>query len=299
MSNLRASDLNLLPIFDTVMQQQNVTRAAELLDLSQPAVSNAVARLKVMFDDELFLRHGRGIRPTAKARELFGPIRQALQLVKNELPGAKFSPMTTQRKFKISVASPLDMTLGTSLISSIYKCAPRAELALESYNDSVIDDRLRFHEVDFSIGFIDSKNKDYIVEPLFKDELVVIASKGHPRITNHVTFDQFKNENHGQLMSVQNNQQFHDSIYSQIDVKIGFKSQNVTSLLKLVESTEYIAVLPASILTTALDLTRIQVLKTPFQTTELTCYLKWHISTDKDDGLVWLKNYIIDTIVRA
>ena len=67
------------------MQMQNVTRAAELLGMSQPAVSNAVSRLKVMFNDELFVRFGRGIQPTARAKQLFGPVRQALQLVHNEL----------------------------------------------------------------------------------------------------------------------------------------------------------------------------------------------------------------------
>lgn len=63
---LRTVDLNLLTVFDAVMQEQNITRAAQALGMSQPAVSNAVARLKVMFNDELFVRYGRGIQPTAR-----------------------------------------------------------------------------------------------------------------------------------------------------------------------------------------------------------------------------------------
>ena len=78
---LRSVDLNLLTVFDAVMQVQNITRAAQTLGMSQPAVSNAVARLKIMFNDELFVRYGRGIQPTARAFQLFGSIRQALQLV--------------------------------------------------------------------------------------------------------------------------------------------------------------------------------------------------------------------------
>lgn len=81
--HLRSVDLNLLTVFDAVMQMQNITRAANSLGMSQPAVSNAVARLKVMFNDELFVRCGRGIQPTMRARQLFGPVRQALQLVQN------------------------------------------------------------------------------------------------------------------------------------------------------------------------------------------------------------------------
>lgn len=63
---LRMVDLNLLTVFDAVMQEQNITRAAHTLGMSQPAVSNAVSRLKVMFNDELFVRYGRGIQPTAR-----------------------------------------------------------------------------------------------------------------------------------------------------------------------------------------------------------------------------------------
>lgn len=75
---LRMVDLNLLTVFDAVMQEQNITRAAHSLGMSQPAVSNAVSRLKVMFNDELFVRYGRGIQPTARAFQLFGSVRQAL-----------------------------------------------------------------------------------------------------------------------------------------------------------------------------------------------------------------------------
>lgn len=89
-STLRGVDLNLLTVFDAVMQEQNITRAAHNLGMSQPAVSNAVARLKVMFNDELFMRQGRGIQPTQRARLLFGPVRQALQLIRNELPSSIF-----------------------------------------------------------------------------------------------------------------------------------------------------------------------------------------------------------------
>ncbi|MCP5699894.1 LysR family transcriptional regulator, partial [Klebsiella pneumoniae] len=82
---------------------QNITRAAHSLGMSQPAVSNAVSRLKVMFNDELFVRYGRGIQPTARAFQLFGSVRQALQLVQNELPGSGFEPLSSERVFNLCV----------------------------------------------------------------------------------------------------------------------------------------------------------------------------------------------------
>ncbi|MGL4212949.1 MAG: LysR family transcriptional regulator, partial [Morganella morganii] len=118
-TQLRNVDLNLLTVFDAVMQMQNVTRAAELLGMSQPAVSNAVSRLKVMFNDELFVRFGRGIQPTARAKQLFGPVRQALQLVHNELPGAGFEPGSSERTFNLAISSPLDIRLTDKIIEQV------------------------------------------------------------------------------------------------------------------------------------------------------------------------------------
>jgi LysR family transcriptional activator for leuABCD operon len=119
---LRKVDLNLLTIFDAVMQEQNITRAAHSLGMSQPAVSNA--RLKVMFNDELFVRYGRGIQPTARAFQLFGSVRQALQLVQNELPGSGFEPVTSERVFNLCVCSPLDNLLTSVIYNRVNEVAP-------------------------------------------------------------------------------------------------------------------------------------------------------------------------------
>lgn len=120
---LRMVDLNLLTVFDAVMQEQNITRAAHVLGMSQPAVSNAVARLKVMFNDELFVRYGRGIQPTARAFQLFGSVRQALQLVQNELPGSGFEPASSERVFHLCVCSPLDSILTSQIYNHIEQIA--------------------------------------------------------------------------------------------------------------------------------------------------------------------------------
>lgn len=127
---LRMVDLNLLTVFDAVMQEQNITRAAHTLGMSQPAVSNAVARLKVMFNDELFVRYGRGIQPTARAFQLFGSVRQALQLVQNELHGSGFEPTSSERVFNLCVCSPLDNILTSLIYNRVEQVAPNINVVL-------------------------------------------------------------------------------------------------------------------------------------------------------------------------
>lgn len=102
-------------------QEQNITRVAQLLGMSQPAVSNAVARLKVMFNGELFVRYGRGIQPTARAYKLFGSVRQALQLVQNELLGSGFEPLSSERLFNLCACSPLDNLVTSVIYNNVKK----------------------------------------------------------------------------------------------------------------------------------------------------------------------------------
>src|SRR5471032_3425407 len=146
--NLRNVDLNLLTVFDAVMQMQNITRAAQMLGMSQPAVSNAVSRLKVMFNDDLFVRSGRGIQPTTRARQLFGPIRQALQTVMNELPGAGFEPKTSMRQFNIAICSPLDIRLTANILNALETTSSFVSVKFQTLISENIEHQLRYQDIE-------------------------------------------------------------------------------------------------------------------------------------------------------
>ncbi len=177
---LRTVDLNLLTVFDAVMQEQNITRAAHTLGMSQPAVSNAVARLKVMFNDELFVRYGRGIQPTARAFQLFGSIRQALQLVQNELPGSGFEPLSSERVFNLCVCSPLDNYLTSIIYNKVEEIAPNIHLVFKSSLNQNTEHQLRYQETEFVLGYEEFRRPEFSCVPLFKDEMVLVASKNTP-----------------------------------------------------------------------------------------------------------------------
>ncbi|MDK6764950.1 transcriptional regulator LeuO, partial [Klebsiella aerogenes] len=178
---LRMVDLNLLTVFDAVMQEQNITRAAHTLGMSQPAVSNAVSRLKVMFNDELFVRYGRGIQPTARAYQLFGSVRQALQLVQNELPGSGFEPLSSERVFNLCVCSPLDNYLTSLIFNKVGEIAPNIHLVFKSALHQNTEHQLRYQEIEFVIGYEEFRRPEFACIPLFKDEMVLVASRKHPR----------------------------------------------------------------------------------------------------------------------
>ena len=101
---IKDTDLNLFIAFDVIYTEKNLTKSGQVLGITQPAVSNALARLRDLFNDELFIRTSRGMIPTPVANQLIGDIRNALSLIQNTISvSEKFDPSTAEMTFKISI----------------------------------------------------------------------------------------------------------------------------------------------------------------------------------------------------
>jgi LysR family transcriptional activator for leuABCD operon len=291
--NLRSVDLNLLTVFDAVMQMQNITRAANFLGMSQPAVSNAVARLKIMFNDELFIRFGRGIQPTMRARQLFGPVRQALQLVQNELPGAGFDALSSDRVFTIAICSPLDLRLTAKIINNVKQMAPDIRLQIKSYLNNDIEHQLRYQETEFVIGYMHFEPSEFHSKALFDDELVLIAAKEHPRITDNMTLEQVLSEQHA-VVSLERFCSFSKPFYIDDAVQRVVMQQctDLYSVLNIVSKTELIAVAPRWLAQQQAELLEIKLTPLPWEKKHVTCYLSWHESAGRDKGHQWMASIL-------
>ncbi|AWK13896.1 transcriptional regulator LeuO [Candidatus Fukatsuia symbiotica] len=291
--HLRGVDLNLLTVFDAVMQMQNVTRAAQSLGMSQPAVSNAVARLKIMFDDELFVRYGRGIQPTSRARQLFGPVRQALQLVHNELPGAGFEPTNSERVFNLSICSPLDVRLTAQIVNRVRQAAPYVQLAIRSYLNDNIEHQLRYQETEFVISYTEFERPDFHQIPLFNDELVLAVSKNHPRIHDAISKEQLFLESHA-VVSLDKKGSFSEPYYqsSESTQAIAYESTDMNSVLSIVSQTYFVAITPRWLLLSCGEALNLKLIELPWENTTRACHLTWHESTDRDKGHQWMKKLL-------
>ncbi|WP_318454649.1 transcriptional regulator LeuO [Photobacterium leiognathi] len=293
-STLRSVDLNLLTVFDAVMQEQNITRAAHNLGMSQPAVSNAVARLKVMFNDELFIRHGRGIQPTQRAKQLFGPLRQALQLVKNELPCSIFSPQTSSRSFKLAICSPSDMRFAPQILTEMRAQAPNLRVQLEAEFEADLAQKLRYQEIDFVIDYVRFDEQGFCSTELFSDELVVIASDKHPRLGDSISESEFNHEMHAVLKNVPEVKSFADHIYNQtVNYNEAYHGASLSNIMYVVGQSELIAVAPRWLAESVADNLQLKVLELPFANNKISGYLSWHESTQKDKGNIWMRDQLM------
>ncbi|MEF1284074.1 transcriptional regulator LeuO [Vibrio sp. M250220] len=292
-STLRGVDLNLLTVFDAVMQEQNITRAAHNLGMSQPAVSNAVARLKVMFNDELFMRQGRGIQPTQRARQLFGPVRQALQLIRNELPSSVFSPETSTRLFKLAICSPCDMRFAPKIMSTIHELAPNVQLHLDAEFDRQLAERMRYQEIDFVIDYARFDEQGFSSTEIFQDELVVVASKAHPRIQGSVSPAQLFGERHAKLSKVHGQRSFSEQAYRDLDVQAYYEGTSLSNVLYVVGQSELVTIAPRWMVENAANKEQLQVIELPYENGQISGFLSWHESSEKDKGHIWLRDQLM------
>lgn len=290
--SLRNADLNLLTVFDAVMQLQNITRASELLGMSQPAVSNAVSRLKIMFNDDLFVRYGRGIQPTTRAKQLFGPIRQALQIVMNELPGAGFDVKTSTRQFNIALCSPLDIRLTANILNALEKATSSVGLKFQSLIPDNIEHQLRYQNIEFVIGYRRFEGSDFCNEELFTDELVLVCANNHPRISVHTPDEKYLGEQHAIVM--QGRQSFYLPYYDSAEIQplIAFQGTDLNSVMNIVSRTQMVALVPSWLAHANAGILNLNVIAVPWLKNKLPCYLSWHESSSKDKGNMWLKSLL-------
>lgn len=265
---LRMVDLNLLTVFDAVMQEQNITRAAHTLGMSQPAVSNAVARLKVMFNDELFVRYGRGIQPTARAFQLFGSVRQALQLVQNELPGSGFEPTSSERVFNLCVCSPLDNILTSLIYNRVEQIAPNIHVVFKASLNQNTEHQLRYQETEFVISYEEFRRPEFSSVPLFKDEMVLVASRKHPRISGPLLESEVYNEQHA-VVSLERYASFSQPWYDTSDKQscVAYQGMALISVLNVVSQTHLVAIAPRWLAEEFAESLDLQILPLPLKLT--------------------------------
>lgn len=296
---LRTVDLNLLTVFDAVMQEQNITRAAQSLGMSQPAVSNAVARLKVMFNDELFVRYGRGIQPTARAFQLFGSVRQALQLVQNELPGSGFEPVSSERIFTLCVCSPLDNYLTSVIVNKVNAVAPNIHLIFKASLNTNTEHQLRYQEIEFVIGYEEFRRPEFSCVPLFKDEMVLVASNKHPRISGPLSETDIYQEEHA-VVALDRFASFSLPWYSSVNkqARIAYQGNAMVSVLNVVSQTNMVAIAPRWLANEYADKLGLQLLPLPLKVNSRTCYLSWHDAAGKDKGHQWMEELLVGICQR-
>lgn len=192
MSGIETLDLNLLRVFDAVARERHVTRAAEKLHLSQPAVSNALARLRQALGDELFLRRPGGVEPTALALSLAGPVAEVLDRLRQTLAvQAPFDPAVSERVFTIGLSEYAESVLVPALLETMAREAPRVLLAVRHADRTNAIALLEAGEAELAVGVLPEPPALYTRVRLLPEAFLTLMRADHPLAAGKLTLARF------------------------------------------------------------------------------------------------------------
>jgi LysR family transcriptional activator for leuABCD operon len=297
MINLRAVDLNLLPVFEAVYEERNMTRAAHRLAMSQPAVSNAVARLRAAMRDELFVAGRRGTVVTPMAEQVYPHVKSALDIVRSGLGERRnFIPKTSERRFSLGLLYAPGMALGRAIGDWLRREAPRLSSRLVQ-----VDTRdegyagLREGRLDLLLDHAKPSARDLEGAVLFNDELLVIASSRHPRLADTLTRREFLAERHvvHRSLRMPGNFAHVEGAVGGHDIDVAIEARGPLELPIIVAGTPYIAVCNRKLAEPWVRTLGLKLLPLPFRAPALKGWLVWHASRRRDAGHQWVRDGLV------
>jgi LysR family transcriptional regulator, mexEF-oprN operon transcriptional activator len=197
LTGIETLDLNLLRVFDAVARERHVTRAAEKLHLSQPAVSNALARLRQALGDELFLRRPGGVEPTALALSLAGPVAEVLDRLRQTLAAsAPFDPAASDRVFTLGLSEYAESVLMPALLEAVGREAPRVLLAVRHAHRENAIPLLEAGEAELAVSVLPEPPALYTRVRLLPEVFLTLMRRDHPLADGPMTIERFTSYPH-------------------------------------------------------------------------------------------------------
>lgn len=302
-------DLNLLRVFDAVMTEQNLTRAANSLAMTQPAVSNALKRLRDALDDELLVRTAHGVRATPRAEALWPPIRQALATLQNAIAPDLFNLSRVQITFRLAMADSTAVLFLPPLVRSIERDAPGIRVQMVPLTTREPRPMLIRSEIDLAVGYfpgvlgqlasgqgtITSKIRH---QRLYSGKYVCVMRKDHPLADKELTLDAYCAAHHLHVS-------FSGRAHGLVDDALANLERERTVLLtvnqyftagKVIANSDLLTVLPIHLIA-ATGMAEVLIWKKlPFDLPDINVDMLWHERDSQSPAHKWLREQLLASV---
>lgn len=292
-------DLNLLPIFVALMEERSVTRAAERLGMTQPALSNALSRLRLMLQDQLFVRERYGIQPTPIALELSPLIAEALAQLDDAVLGQQaFDPAQAERLFTIAPNGYVEFVLVPALVARLEKVAPGIKLRLRPYGNDLVETGVVSGTTALVLGRIVDPPDNLVVQHLMDEGLTCAVRADHPAIGDAMTREQFETMKHVNIVPPGRMRAglFQALAQQQLKRDIAISVTNFFAVAEMVAVTDYCATLPSLICRRLMHDPRLKILPAPVDLGSFPVEMAWHVRYRHDPAHRWLRALIGEVI---
>lgn len=288
-------DLNLLVALDALIAERNVTRAAKRLNLSQPALSAQLNRLRDLFGDPLMIPAQRGVVPTARALELQGPLHAALEQVRGVMAvGASFDPEAAELTVSMMGADATQYSLLTPLTFALRAEAPGMRIAWRTSDNANTLALAERGEIDLALLIPEVAPPSMRIRPLFDERYVVIARCGHPRVSGSIDLDTFCALDH--VLTSPEGGGFRGPTDIALaahgrERRVALSVPNFLMTPEVVARSDMIALAPERVARIQAD--RLQLLEPPIPVPGFTIAMVWHDRVDAHPAQRWLRARIV------
>jgi DNA-binding transcriptional LysR family regulator len=295
--NLAAVDLNLLKAFDALMSEGSVTLAADKIGLTQPALSNALSRLRHLFDDRLFVRTPDGMQPTARARQLAAPIQRALRDIKSALDSAPtFEPATARRTFTLGLSDITSLHLALGVAERLYRLAPGVDLHTRAIDPKDAAPLLDGGDIDLAVGVLPAPPPRLKRRRLYSESGRVVACAGHPALRDGMSIEQLAALPHVVVSPLGLPMQAIDEELAERGIRrrIALTIPSPLALPYVLRATDRIAILPRHLAERVTQSGGLRVHPLPLALRAPDVSMLWHGRDDGDPATVWLCDLVVE-----
>ena len=293
--NLSDKDLNLFVVFDVIYTERNLTKSGEVLGITQPAVSNALSRLRENFNDELFVRTSKGMVPTPVAENMVNDIRQALDLIRNSISESEsFNPKTANATFRISIGDTSEYRLLPQLIKNISNLAPGVDVESYLTPRTETPKELAAGNIDFAIDPPIHSDPNLNNKKIYQDDYVLVVNKKHPIAKKKkISLEDYLNLSHIHISKRASGLGHVDTTLNRLGLtrRIALRAQHFLVAPYIIDQSNLA-------MTTIKSFSRgreLKVFQLPFKINPLVLHLYWHVNKDMDPANKWMRELILNT----
>jgi DNA-binding transcriptional LysR family regulator len=307
-------DLNLVRVFDALIEERSVTRAGERLGLSQSAISHALNRLRYVLNDELFVRMPDGMRPTARAAEIAPRLREGLLQLQLALGPTEFDPALTERRFTIACTEYAGTVLMPSVIARVRSLAPNAELRIRPSNMGIAE-ALLAGRIDLAIGSFRRVPEPFVHAPLFRETRVWVLSADHPAAQGELTLEILASLSHLIISATGEDESAIDGYVSDHGLErlvtrsevgllqgalaarglhrvIRLTTPHFHAVLAVVSRSDMAAPLPRRLAAAFADQYRLKLFDPPYPSPPFDIMALWHHDHGQEPAIIWLRGIV-------
>jgi len=300
--NIHGIDLNLLLAFEALMDERQVSRAANRVGLSQPAFSNAIGRLRIRLEDPLFVRTSQGMMPTPRAERIAGPIRSALAQIRQTFEAPQtFDPSASAQRFRIGLSDDVELRLVPLLARSISSGDLQMQTRRLDWLFTVPEGELRNGTLDLAVGYFpDARylSSSFVMETLSEENNLVIARRGHSMWKRKLTLERFTQLNHAAV--IYRNQPWglidNELVARGLRRRLKLALPHCLSVLHAVASSDLVACIQESVVTSFGDGLDLLSCAEPLGLPPFALRMVWHRQRNDDPAQMWLRRLIVSKL---